>query len=237
MMKKVIIFSFFLLSLMILPLETYADNFLESARQRMVAEQIIQRGIIEPLLLEAFQKVPREEFIPENLKKWAYEDTPLPIGYGQTISQPFVVALMTEKIIPQPGKKILEVGTGSGYQAAILSAMGCEVYTVEIIKKLALSAEKKLRDLGYNVAVRWGDGYFGWKEKAPFDAIIITCSVDHVPPPLLEQLKEGGRMVLPVGPPWSIQSLWLVQKTPQGIVTEDLGEVRFVPLTREMREQ
>ncbi|MGQ9747696.1 MAG: protein-L-isoaspartate(D-aspartate) O-methyltransferase [Candidatus Caldatribacteriaceae bacterium] len=229
---------FFFLTLLVPFLEIYAQNSsLESARQRMITEQIIQRGIMEPLLLEAFQKVPREEFVPENLRKWAYEDTPLPIGYGQTISQPFVVALMTEKIVPQPGKRILEVGTGSGYQAAILGAIGCEVYTVEIVERLALSAEEKLRDLGYNVAVRWGDGYFGWKEKAPFDAIIVTCSADHVPPPLLEQLKEGGRMVIPVGPPWSIQSLWLVQKTPQGIVIEDLGEVRFVPLTREVREQ
>ncbi|MGQ9474304.1 MAG: protein-L-isoaspartate(D-aspartate) O-methyltransferase [Candidatus Caldatribacteriaceae bacterium] len=193
---------FFFLTLLVPFLEIYAQNSsLESARQRMITEQIIQRGIMEPLLLEAFQKVPREEFVPENLRKWAYEDTPLPIGYGQTISQPFVVALMTEKIVPQPGKRILEVGTGSGYQAAILGAIGCEVYTVEIIERLALSAEEKLRDLGYNVAVRWGDGYFGWKEKAPFDAIIVTCSADHVPPPLLEQLKERGRMVIPVGPP------------------------------------
>ncbi|MEN3188254.1 MAG: protein-L-isoaspartate(D-aspartate) O-methyltransferase [Atribacterota bacterium] len=213
------------------------ESAFEQARRTMVTEQIERRGITDTKLLEALRTVRREAFVPESLRGWAYADTPLPIGYGQTISQPYIVALMTEKLALKGGEKVLEVGTGSGYQAAILCALGCTVYTVEIIKKLAQSAETTLKTLGYEVAVRWGDGYFGWEEHAPFDAIIVTCSVDHIPPPLLEQLKAGGRMVLPVGPPWSMQSLWLVQKTEEGMVVEDLGAVQFVPLTRDVREE
>ncbi|MGQ9623304.1 MAG: protein-L-isoaspartate(D-aspartate) O-methyltransferase [Candidatus Caldatribacteriaceae bacterium] len=207
-------------------------------REKMVEEQIVSRGIKDPRLLEALHCVPRHLFIPEDLKQLAYEDIPLPIGHGQTISQPYIVALMTENLWVQPGDKVLEVGTGSGYQAAILSTMGCEVYSVEIIKSLADEAEKRLKSLGFeNVSVLWGDGYFGWEEHAPFDGIIVTCAVDHIPPPLLEQLKEGSRMVIPVGPPWSIQSLLLVEKHKEGITTKDLGAVRFVPLTREKRTE
>jgi protein-L-isoaspartate(D-aspartate) O-methyltransferase len=236
-MKNMLIFALILTMLLGMPLPAFAEDALKSAREKMVAEQIEKMGITDALLLKALRTVPREEFVPENLREWAYAGTPLPIGYGQTISQPYIVALMTEKIAVQPGAKVLEVGTGSGYQAAILSAMGCRVYTVEIIKKLAQKAEEKLRTLGYEVSVRWGDGYFGWEEQAPFDAVLVTCSVDHIPPPLLAQLKTGGRMVLPVGPPWSIQSLWVVHKTEEGIFTEDLGAVQFVPLTREVREE
>ncbi|MBC7218143.1 MAG: protein-L-isoaspartate(D-aspartate) O-methyltransferase [Candidatus Caldatribacterium sp.] len=204
----------------------------------MVERDILSRGITDERVIEALRRVPRHLFVPKELEKLAYEDTPLPIGYGQTISQPYVVALMTENLRVQAKDKVLEVGTGSGYQAAILSEMGCEVYTVEIIKALADEAQKRLADLGYrSVSVLWGDGYFGWKEHAPFDGIIVTCAVDHIPPPLLEQLKEGGRMVIPVGPPWSLQSLLVVEKTREGIVTHDLGAVRFVPLTREKREK
>ncbi|NSW76455.1 MAG: protein-L-isoaspartate(D-aspartate) O-methyltransferase [Candidatus Atribacteria bacterium] len=239
-MKRVIIF-FYIFTVIVFPgFSSFAlvqENAFERARHTMVTEQIERRGITDARLLEALRTVPREEFVPENLREWAYADTPLPIGYGQTISQPYIVALMTEKLALQGGEKVLEVGTGSGYQAAILHALGCTVYTVEIIKRLAQLAEGKLKTLGYTVTVRWGDGYFGWEEYAPFDAIIVTCSVDHIPPPLLAQLKVGGRMVLPVGPPWSIQSLWLVKKTEEGIATEDLGAVQFVPLTRNVREE
>ncbi|MDI9608569.1 MAG: protein-L-isoaspartate(D-aspartate) O-methyltransferase [Atribacterota bacterium] len=200
----------------------------------MVEQQIEKRGVKDPLVLKAMREVPRHEFVPENLQNQAYDDTPLPIGYGQTISQPYIVALMTENLQIVPGCKVLEVGTGSGYQAAILARMGCQVYTIEIIKDLAEKAEEKLKELSYdNVIVKQGDGYLGWEEETPFDRIIVTCAVDHLPPPLLSQLKEGGKMVIPVGPPWSIQSLWVVEKTRDGITTRDLGAVRFVPLTRE----
>jgi len=214
-----------------LPAEEWKDKC-----SQMVEQQIRKRGVKDPLVLKAMQEVPRHEFVPENLQNQAYDDTPLPIGYGQTISQPYIVALMTENLQIVPGCRVLEVGTGSGYQAAILSEMGCQVYTIEIIKDLAHQAEKKLKELCYNnVKVKWGDGYLGWEEEAPFDRIIVTCAVDHLPPPLLAQLKEGGKMVIPVGPPWSIQSLWVVEKTTDGITTRDLGAVRFVPLTREPR--
>ncbi|MDI3542861.1 MAG: protein-L-isoaspartate(D-aspartate) O-methyltransferase [Candidatus Atribacteria bacterium] len=208
----------------------------EDKRTKMVEQQIKKRGIKDPLVLQAMQEVPRHEFVPENLQNQAYDDIPLPIGYGQTISQPYIVALMTENLQIVPGCKVLEVGTGSGYQAAILAQMGCQVYTIEIIKDLAEEAEKKMKKLGYhNVMVKRGDGYLGWEEEAPFDRIIVTCAVDHLPPPLLAQLKEGGKMVIPVGPPWSVQSLWIVEKTEDGITTRDLGAVRFVPLTREIQ--
>ncbi len=168
----------------------------------MVEQQIEKRGVKDPLVLKAMREVPRHEFVPENLQNQAYDDTPLPIGYGQTISQPYIVALMTENLQIVPGCKVLEVGTGSGYQAAILARMGCQVYTIEIIKDLAEKAEEKLKELSYdNVIVKQGDGYLGWEEEAPFDRIIVTCAVDHLPPPLLSQLKEGGKMVIPVGPP------------------------------------
>ncbi len=233
-MRKILLFLFpvLLFTSFALPQE---DPFTE-ARERMIEKDIISRGITDTEVLEALRRVPRHLFVPRELEKLAYEDTPLPIGYGQTISQPYVVALMTENLKAQPGDKILEVGTGSGYQAAVLSEIGCKVYTVEIIKALADEAQERLTSLGYSdVFVLWGDGYFGWKEHAPFDGILVTCAVDHIPPPLLEQLKEGGRMVIPVGPPWSLQSLLVVEKTQEGIITRDLGAVRFVPLTREKR--
>ncbi len=227
-----------LLIFLFLPAALAQEDSFALLREKMVEEWIVNRGIKDPRLLEALRCVPRHLFVPKDLKQLAYEDIPLPIGHGQTISQPYIVALMTENLQTQPGDKVLEVGTGSGYQAAILSTMGCEVYSVEIIKSLADEAEKRLKSLGFeNVSVLWGDGYFGWEEHAPFDNIIVTCAVDHIPPPLLEQLKEGGRMVIPVGPPWSIQSLLLVEKHREGIVVRDLGAVRFVPLTREKRAE
>ncbi len=236
-MKKKIIFFTGIIIMLWLGQRVFSRESWEEARMQMVEEQIVARGIQNPILLEALRHVPRHEFVPQEMKEWAYADTPLPIGFGQTISQPFIVALMTEKAKVKTGDRVLEIGTGSGYQAAILSAMGCTVYTVEIIEKLAAWAEANLKRLGYeNVTVKWGDGYFGWQDASPFDAIIVTCSVDHLPPPLLEQLKEGGTMVIPVGPPWSIQSLFVVEKTSQGVTVHDLGAVRFVPLTREIRK-
>lgn len=233
-MRK-ILFLFLFLVFLVPPLFSQEDPF-ASARKRMVEDYIIRWGITDPHLIEALRRVPRHLFVPKEIEHLAYENTALPIGHGQTISQPYIVALMTENLRAEPGDRILEVGTGSGYQAAVLSDMGCEVYTVEIIKVLADEAKDRLASLGYeNVSVLWGDGYFGWEEKAPFDGIIVTCAVDHLPPPLLEQLKEGGRMVIPVGPPWSMQSLLVVEKQREGITTQDLGAVLFVPLTREKR--
>jgi protein-L-isoaspartate(D-aspartate) O-methyltransferase len=204
----------------------------------MVEKQIKQRGVVDPQLLDAMLKVPRHLFVPENLVSLAYNDTPLPIGYGQTISQPYIVALMTDSLKVEEGFKVLEIGTGSGYQAAVLAEIGCQVFTVEVIKILADTAQERLKSLGYpEINVRWGDGYFGWKEEAPFDSIIVTCAIDHVPPPLIEQLKEGGKMVIPVGPPYSLQTLWLFTKEKDQLTSENLGGVIFVPLLREVREE
>jgi protein-L-isoaspartate(D-aspartate) O-methyltransferase len=191
-----------------------AESF-TSARQQMVETQIRQRGVSDPAVLAAMETVPRHLFVPDEWLPEAYADHPLPIGYGQTISQPYIVAWMTELLGLRPGARVLEVGTGSGYQAAILGQMGFEVYTVEIVEPLATRA----------------DGYYGWEEHAPFDGIIVTCAPDHIPPPLVAQLADGGRMVLPVGPPGSYQSLWLVEKQGDQVQTSNLGGVSFVPLT------
>ncbi len=213
------------------------DQYIQE-RQRMVEKQIKNRGITDEPLIQALLRVPRHLFVPENLKDQAYLDSPLPIGYGQTISLPYIVALMTEKLDIKEGDKVLEVGTGSGYQAAVLADMNCLVFSVEIIKILADAARERLALLGYTqVKVKWGDGYFGWEEEAPFDAIIVTCSIDHVPPPLTKQLREGGQMVIPVGPPYSMQTLWLFTKQNERLISENLGEVVFVPLVREVREE
>ena len=177
--------------------------------------------------------VPRHEFIPDESRPRAYRDHPLPIGYGQTISQPYVVAFMTEKLDPKPTDRVLEIGTGSGYQAAILAAAGAEVFSVEIIPQLAASAGRRLAELGYGeVAVRTADGFHGWPEQAPFDAIIVTAAAEFVPPPLLEQLAEGGLMVIPVGSPYFVQTLMLVQKRDGKPYSSSLMPVRFVPFTR-----
>jgi protein-L-isoaspartate(D-aspartate) O-methyltransferase len=204
-------------------------------RQRMVTEDIEGRGIRDLAVVEAMQIVPRHAFVlSENLSQ-AYDDHPLPIGYGQTISQPYIVAVMTEILQVNPGDRVLEIGTGSGYQAAILAQMGVEVYTVEIIPELAERAEKALLGLGYtNVHVLNADGYFGWEEFAPYDGIIVTCAPDHLPQPLLPQLSEiGGRLVIPIGPVGDIQTLWLFEKDGENLKTTNLGGVMFVPLTRQ----
>ncbi|PZR74750.1 MAG: protein-L-isoaspartate(D-aspartate) O-methyltransferase [Chthoniobacterales bacterium] len=182
-------------------------------------------------------KVPREKFVPAELRSSAYEDRPLPIGYGQTISQPFLVDFMTEQLRPKATDRVLEIGTGSGYQAAVLSELVAEVYSIEIVRPLAQRAEALLSELGYgNVHVKAGDGYHGWPEHAPFDAIIVTAAPDHVPAPLVEQLKEGGRMIIPVGES-TAQDLYLLEKRGGQIKQTAVSPVRFVPLTREREEK
>ena len=201
----------------------------------MVHEQIESRGITNAAVLAALRKVPRHEFVPASWVERAYADSPLPIGHGQTISQPYIVALMTELAQPSPHAKVLEVGTGSGYQAAVLAETVAEVYSIEIIEALAMSAAERLKRLGYrNVQVKFGDGYLGWPERAPFDAIIVTAGADHVPPPLMEQLKPGGRIVIPVGELTGRQSLLLIEKNVDGTITQrQVAPVAFVPLTRQ----
>jgi protein-L-isoaspartate(D-aspartate) O-methyltransferase len=185
-------------------------------------------------VLDAMRRTPRHEFVPEHLRDLAYADRPLPIGYGQTISQPYIVALMTDLLRLPPGGRALEIGTGSGYQAAVLAALGHEVYTIEIVPALAEQAARRLSELGYDaVRVREGDGYFGWPEAAPFDGIVVTAASYQIPPPLIDQLKPGGRMVIPVGAAFLTQQLMLVEKLADGTVrTEALLPVVFVPLTR-----
>ncbi len=200
----------------------------------MVETQIRRRGVTDRDVLAALERVPRHEFVPEQYRDQAYGDHPLPIGYGQTISQPYIVALMTELLQLKNTDRVLEIGTGSGYQAAILAEIVAEVYTVEIIEALAIEARERLKRLGYhNVHVRHGDGYYGWEEHAPYDAIIVTAAPDHIPQPLVQQLKDGARMVIPVGPPGSHQTLWLVTKEKGTITKRSVTGVLFVPLTGE----
>ncbi len=203
-----------------------------AARQAMVEEQIARRGVNDAAVLEVMRRVPRHRFVPTQYLSSAYGDHPLPIGLGQTISQPYIVALMTEALHVGPGARVLEIGTGSGYQAAVLAELGVEVYTVEIIPELAERAAARLAELGYaDVKVRTADGYFGWPDHAPYDAIIVTAAPDHLPQPLVGQLKEGGRLVIPIGPTGSYQTLWLFEKRGGDLVATNLGDVRFVPLT------
>ena len=200
-----------------------------------MVDLIASRGVKDAATLRAMRAVRRHEFVPRELESSAYGDHPLPIGYEQTISQPYVVAYMTAAIRPKQGMKVLEVGTGSGYQAAVLAEAGCEVYTIEISKELAASARERLARLGYGrVRTRHGDGYMGWAEAAPFDAIIVTAAADRTPPPLIEQLKPGGRMVIPEGESDEVQKLILIEKDAKGKVkSAELLPVRFVPLLRE----
>jgi protein-L-isoaspartate(D-aspartate) O-methyltransferase len=210
-----------------------------AAREKMVREQIAGsgRGVKNQRVLAAMGKVPRHEFVPPDVRRAAYSDGPLPIGYGQTISQPFVVAFMTEQLDPKPNDRVLEVGTGSGYQAAILAELVRDVYTIEIVEPLAKRAQSDLTRLGYkNVHVRAGDGYRGWPEAAPFDAIIVTCAPENVPQPLVEQLKDGGRMIIPVGD-HSGQALHLLEKRGAALVERAVLPVRFVPMTGEAAKQ
>ena len=201
-------------------------------RLAMVGQQIEARDVKDPGVLDVMRRVPRHQFVPEELVSAAYEDHPLPIGYGQTISQPYIVALMTEALKIRPGDRVLEIGTGSGYQAAILAELGAEVYSVEILPELAQQAAERLRALGYEkVQVLNADGYFGWQEHAPYDAIIVTAAPDHLPQPLISQLRDGGRLIVPIGPQGAVQTLWLFERSGDEVQASNLGEVLFVPLT------
>ena len=212
------------------------SNF-ASERQRMVQEQLRSRGVHDERVLAAMAKVPREEFVPPNSRAASYEDGPLQIGYGQTISQPYIVAFMTEQLHPRPSDRVLEIGTGSGYQAAILAELVAEVYTIEIAEPLARNAEATLVRLGYkNVRMKVGDGYKGWPENAPFDAIIVTCAPDRVPRPLTDQLKEGGRMIIPVGDRFA-QELYLLEKKNGQLKESAVLPVRFVPMTGQAQKR
>ncbi len=206
-------------------------------REVMVEKGIIGLGITDEAVIDVMRKVPRHEFVPEEVQALAYENHPLPIGYGQTISQPYIVALMTEALGLTKDDIVLEVGTGSGYQAAVLGELVEQVYTVEIIGSLAERAGTTFSKLGYDhITVHHTDGYFGLEEQAPFDAIIVTAAPDHIPQPLVQQLKIGGKMVIPVGPVGGFQTLWMVTRVSESEVrSENLGGVRFVPLTREER--
>jgi protein-L-isoaspartate(D-aspartate) O-methyltransferase len=210
---------------------TFQDDPFASSREAMV-DHIEQMGVRDSATLAALRIVPRHEFVPDADRDRAYGDHPLPIGFGQTISQPYVVAYMTEQLKPRPGMKVLEVGTGSGYQAAVLAAIGCDVYSMEIFDALATSARDRLARLGTrNAHVRHGDGNWGWPEESPFDAIIVTAAAGHIPPPLLTQLKPGGKLIIPVGSVYGVQNLILVEKDAAGKTrSHTLLPVRFVPL-------
>ena len=209
-----------------------AQNF-ETLRYKMVEEQLIARDIRSRVVLDAMRNIPRHLFVPQDMQSYAYEDTPLPIGLEQTISQPYIVAFMTESLRPTSGMKILEIGTGSGYQAAVLAYLGCNVYTIELLPELAERAEKILNELNYsNVTVRCGNGYDGWHEEAPFDAIIVTAAPETIPEKLIEQLKDGGKMIIPVGPVLLPQWLKLITKRGRRTIEENLLPVRFVPMVK-----
>lgn len=213
-------------------LPLWAQNY-ERLRNNMVRSQIASRGINHEPTLDAMRKVERHLFVPQRSQARAYDDNPMPIGYGQTISQPFIVAYMTQLVDPQPGHRVLEIGAGSGYQAAVLAEIVEDVYTIEIVPELGEQAKTLLNDLGYsNVEVIVGDGYFGLPHKGPFDAIVVTAAAEYIPPPLIEQLKDGGKMIIPVGSPFMVQTLILVEKLEGEIKTTNLMAVRFVPFTR-----
>jgi len=215
------------------------EDTMSEQREIMVRDTIAGRGIKDEAVLAAMRDVPRHEFVPERVRPLAYADEPLPIGKDQTISQPYIVAAMTELIHVGPDDNVLEIGTGSGYQAAVLSRIVKQVYSIEIVPELGQTAAARLARLGYtNIEVRIGDGYVGWPEHAPFDGIIVTAGADHVPAPLVAQLKTGGRMVIPVGPTLSVQSLLLIEKMTDGSIrTNNVMAVRFVPLTGEHAEK
>ena len=211
-----------------------SDRYL-GKRMKMVERDIEGRGITDEKTLAAMRSVKRHLFVPLSLRYGSYSDHPLPIGEGQTISQPYIVALMTEKLGLKGGEKVLEVGTGSGYQAAVLAEIGVEVRTIEIRETLANSARERLKDLGYeSVKVRYGDGYFGWAQEGPYDAVIVTAAANHIPPPLLKQLKDGGRLIIPLGSTLYYQTLTFVTKIGEELDVEHVTGVAFVPMVGEM---
>jgi protein-L-isoaspartate(D-aspartate) O-methyltransferase len=208
----------------------------QKAREEMVATQIAARGVRDENVLKAMRTVPRHLFVPEDVRAGAYDDHPLPIGEGQTISQPYIVGLMSELLQVSPGDRVLEIGTGSGYQAAVLASMGCEVYSIEILASLATEAQRRLERLGFaGVHVRAGDGFGGWSEAAPFAGIVVTAAPERVPEPLLEQLEVGGRLVIPVGAFY--QQLKVFTRTDQGVDERDVIPVRFVPMTGQVERR
>ncbi len=217
----------------LMTISVYGQADYQALRKHMVDTQLKARDISNLATLNAMEKVPRHLFVPEKMRIYAYSDGPLSIGEGQTISQPYIVAYMTQALKLRPSSRVLEIGTGSGYQAAVLAEIVDSVYTIEIVEKLGLKAKKLLKSLEYpNVTVRIGDGYHGWKEKAPFDAIIVTAGAESIPQPLIDQLKDGGRMIIPVGPHRGVRQLVLVQKKGEKVKKKDLMAVRFVPFTR-----
>ncbi len=231
------LFSLFLLVVFLVPLAAAQDRYAEK-RRVMVEKDIKARGIKDARVLDAMAKVPRHLFVDESQKNNAYADRPLPIGEEQTISQPYVVALMTEALKLNPDDRVLEIGTGSGYQAAILAEIAKGVFTIEILKPLADSAAARLKNLGYkNVRVKYGDGYLGWEEFAPFDAIIITAAVNHIPPRLIEQLNEGGRLIVPLGSNVFHLTLTLATKEKGKLNLREMGPVAFVPMTGEAEKK
>ena len=210
-----------------------SEKDFEQQRKQMVTRQLLSRDIQDSRVLKAMTTVPRHLFVPLNMRSLSYQDSALPIEHDQTISQPYIVALMSQLLSVEPGDKVLEIGTGSGYQAAVLAEMGVEVFTIEIISELGVQAEKLLTELGYDkVKVKIGDGYLGWPENAPFDGIIVTCAPTEIPEPLEEQLAEGGRMVIPVGKS-GFQQLYLLTKTKGKIIQQKIIDVRFVPMVDE----
>lgn len=232
------LFTIYLVFVIFVPSLSYSDDIYERKRFLMVERDIKLRGTKDTSVLDVMKKVPRHLFVDEGLRDKAHEDHPLPIGEGQTISQPYVVALMTEALRLKPSDRVLEIGTGSGYQAAILAELVKEVYTIEIRRALVDRAEKRLKDLGYrNIKVKYGDGYFGWEDFAPFDAIIVTASANHIPPPLIKQLKDGGRLIIPLGSTIYYQILTVVTKKKGEIFLEQMGPVAFVPMIGEAEKR
>jgi protein-L-isoaspartate(D-aspartate) O-methyltransferase len=219
------------------PAEDMPDARASRLRNKMVTKQIVARGIRDQKVISAMSKIPRHLFVQPSLRNKAYNDHPLPIGEGQTISQPYIVALMTEALKLKPTDRVLEIGTGSGYQAAVLAEIVKEVYTVEIREGLVKKTDKLLKKLGYkNISTKYADGYFGWEEHAPFDAIIVTASANHIAPPLIKQLKEEGRLIIPLGSTLYFQTLTLATKRKGSLDVQQMGGVRFVPMVGKVRE-
>jgi len=231
-----------LIAIAFIPAQLLAEDSFQQARQKLINEIItdvrdtslyLDKEVLDIRVMNAMATVPRHKFVPTSQQSYAYANRPLPIGHGQTISQPYIVAVMTDMLKPQPGHRVLEIGTGSGYQAAILAQLVKDVYSIEIIAPLGEQAKERFAKLGYkNIHSRIGDGYYGWQEEAPFDGIVVTAAASHIPPPLVKQLKVGGRMVIPVGSQFMVQSLVIVEKDAMGnLTTRQTLPVRFVPLT------